>query len=179
MIPLTITTPRLILRPLTLADAPAIFAACSNPRITRYTLFDTHQSIDTTIAFLNDIAFPAYELNQAGPYGIVRKDDLTDTVIGCIGSMTKMEPVPCEEFGYWLAEPYWGQGLITEASQTFVDDLFASGRTKRVQAGVFAENGASIRVLEKAGLSKDEKMCGWLEHRGVELEHWYFAKCIG
>ena len=39
---MTLTTPRLVLRLITRADAPAVFAACSDPRLTEHTTFDTH-----------------------------------------------------------------------------------------------------------------------------------------
>ena len=47
-------TERLILRPLTLADAPAIFESCRDPRLTRFTLFETHNSIADALRFLNE-----------------------------------------------------------------------------------------------------------------------------
>jgi RimJ/RimL family protein N-acetyltransferase len=54
------------------------------------------------------------------------------------------------EFGYWLAEPHWGRGIMSAAVRDFVDHLFENTEIVRLYAGIFAFNAASGRVLEKA-----------------------------
>lgn len=56
-----------------------------------------------------------------------------------------------DEIGYWLARPYWGQGLMTLAVQHYTDHLMTREHLLRVEAMVFSHNPASQRVLEKAG----------------------------
>lgn len=61
-----------------------------------------------------------------------------------------------DEIGYWLAEPYWGRGLMTEAVQVFCNWLFATRPPLvRLEAIVFQHNPASLRVLEKAGFQQE------------------------
>lgn len=55
------------------------------------------------------------------------------------------------EIGYWLAEPYWGQGIMTGAVRVLVEHAFNHLRLVRVSAEPYASNRASVRVLEKAG----------------------------
>ena len=55
------------------------------------------------------------------------------------------------EIGYWLAKPYWGQGLMTEAVKKMTDYGFDEFGLVRVVANVFIFNPASARVLVKAG----------------------------
>ena len=55
------------------------------------------------------------------------------------------------ELGYWLAQPYWGRGITTNAVRTMTQWAFDTWQINRVWAGVFAWNPASARVLEKAG----------------------------
>jgi RimJ/RimL family protein N-acetyltransferase len=55
------------------------------------------------------------------------------------------------EIGYWLAEPYWGQGIVTEAVKEMVQYTFTHFDIYRLYAGIFEYNPASMRVLEKAG----------------------------
>ena len=50
--PPTLEIPRLILRPVTPADAAAVFLYASNPAVTRFTLFETHQTIDDSRWFV-------------------------------------------------------------------------------------------------------------------------------
>jgi RimJ/RimL family protein N-acetyltransferase len=55
------------------------------------------------------------------------------------------------EIGYWLGEPFWGRGIATEAVRAVTDYAFRTFDICRLEAGVFAWNPASARVLEKAG----------------------------
>src|SRR5437868_2300537 len=52
---------------------------------------------------------------------------------------------------FYLARPYWGRGLATEAGRAFVEFGFGELRLSRIVAGVDARNAASIRVIEKLG----------------------------
>ena len=53
--------------------------------------------------------------------------------------------------GYYLARPYWGRGLATEAAHAFVDFGFDELGLSRIKAAVEVGNLASVRVLEKLG----------------------------
>jgi RimJ/RimL family protein N-acetyltransferase len=55
------------------------------------------------------------------------------------------------ELGYWLAEPFWGNGIITKAVIQMVDYGFKTFDLTRIFARPFGTNKASQRVLEKAG----------------------------
>ncbi|MFY0022190.1 GNAT family protein, partial [Acinetobacter baumannii] len=55
------------------------------------------------------------------------------------------------EIGYWLAEPFWGQGIATEAVRQLVEYTFYYFDIVRLYAEVFETNKASMRVLEKNG----------------------------
>lgn len=53
------------------------------------------------------------------------------------------------ELGYWLAQPFWGQGIISDAIKLAIDFAFTSFEIDRVYARPFGTNRASQRVLEK------------------------------
>ena len=53
--------------------------------------------------------------------------------------------------GYYLAEPYWGQGIVTFAVKEACQRIFSETDILRIFAEPFAYNRASCRVLEKAG----------------------------
>ena len=55
------------------------------------------------------------------------------------------------EMGYWLAEPFWGNGIITKAIVQMVDYGFKNVDITRIFARPYGTNEASQRVLEKAG----------------------------
>ncbi len=62
------------------------------------------------------------------------------------------------ELGYWLAENYWGKGIITEAVKQMVDFAFRTYDINRVFARPFGNNPASQRVLEKAGFKLEARL---------------------
>ncbi|WP_066688666.1 GNAT family N-acetyltransferase [Christensenella intestinihominis] len=55
------------------------------------------------------------------------------------------------EIGYWLGEPFWGHGIMSEAVSRICRYVFAKYEIERIYAEPFARNRASRRVLEKAG----------------------------
>ena len=55
------------------------------------------------------------------------------------------------EIGYWLAEPFWGRGIASEALAAMTDYAITTHRLTRIYALPFAWNVASCRVLEKTG----------------------------
>jgi RimJ/RimL family protein N-acetyltransferase len=61
--------------------------------------------------------------------------------------------VPGEaQLAFYLARPYWGRGLATEAGRAFILRGFSGLGLSRIQAGMNALNQASIRVIQKLGL---------------------------
>ena len=59
------------------------------------------------------------------------------------------------EIGYWLGEPFWGRGIATEALIAVTEYAFENFDLCRLFAHVFDWNGASARVLEKAGYVRE------------------------
>ncbi len=83
---------------------------------------------------------------------IVRRVD--DHLIGWIGIGPSSRYPQAGELGlgYMLHRAAWGQGYATEAVQAIVDFGFRALGGQRISAWCYAANGASARVLEKAGL---------------------------
>jgi len=59
------------------------------------------------------------------------------------------------EIGYWLGEALWGRGIATEAVALATAHAFAEMKILRMFALPFADNPASVRVLEKAGYARE------------------------
>ena len=57
------------------------------------------------------------------------------------------------ELGYWLAEPFWGRGIMTWAVEEICREAFAAFDIVRIFAEPYAYNTGSRRVLEKAGFT--------------------------
>jgi ribosomal-protein-alanine N-acetyltransferase len=59
------------------------------------------------------------------------------------------------DFGYWLGEPYWGRGIMTEAARAVSSEAIRRFGLCRLEAAVFAWNPASMRVLEHCGFVRE------------------------
>ncbi|MFN0034170.1 MAG: GNAT family N-acetyltransferase [Saprospiraceae bacterium] len=78
-------------------------------------------------------------------------------VIGGIGAFLRTGVEGhLDEIGYWLAEPFRGQGIMTDVVRALCDGLFESRPALvRIEAKVHSYNPASARVLEKAGFERE------------------------
>jgi RimJ/RimL family protein N-acetyltransferase len=90
----------------------------------------------------------------AGPATDPAIDD-RDLLIGVVG-LEGIETEPSfrshrAEIGYWLAKPYWGRGIMTDVVRAVCEHGIREFGLLRITANVFAENVASMRVLEKCG----------------------------
>lgn len=148
--PPVLETERLVLRPYTEADAPILFPLVSNPNTTRFTLWEHHKSIDDTLTFVRDYALGRYAEGVPEPLAICLNSEPAKPIGSC-GCFWASCPHRTMEIGYWLAEPYWGRGIIVEAVRELVRYSFATMKPQRIQARVIDGNAASNRVLEKLG----------------------------
>lgn len=78
------------------------------------------------------------------------------------------------ELGWVIAPAHQGNGHCTAAVQLAIEDLFTKGYS-RVVAGAFSQNAASIRVMEKAGMTRQE-FTEPIEYRGIIHTCIYYAK---
>jgi RimJ/RimL family protein N-acetyltransferase len=62
------------------------------------------------------------------------------------------------EIGYWLGEPYWGRGVVTQVARVLAEQAFARPEVSRVFAAVHADNPASMRVLQKNGFFREAEL---------------------
>ena len=82
--------------------------------------------------------------------------DAGDGAVGGIGFVpgTDIERYSAE-IGYWLGETFWGRGIVTEALSLVTDHAFVRFNLLRLFALPFADNLGSVRVLEKAGYTRE------------------------
>ncbi|MFB6249963.1 MAG: GNAT family N-acetyltransferase [Salinibacter sp.] len=77
--------------------------------------------------------------------------------------------------GYWLAKPYWGQGLMTRAARRYVQYALTRLEVTRLTAEVFAWNDASARVLEKVGFRREGRLRKHREKDGALADVFYYG----
>ena len=83
------------------------------------------------------------------------------------------------EIGYWLAEEYWGQGIMPKAIQAVVEYGFQTFDIVRVFARPFSTNSTSQRVLEKAGFELEATLKKALFKKGEFMDELIYAKRNG
>jgi RimJ/RimL family protein N-acetyltransferase len=165
VLPSGFETERLILRRIALNDAPAIFAGyAQDPEIVRYLIWRPHRSLVDTEAYINRClaASPA----RARTYVLVGRTD--SRLIGAF-DLRRQEPHRLD-FGYVLAQPFWGRGLMTETLTEVARWALATPDIWRIGAVCDVDNLASARVMEKAGLAREGILRRWLVHPNLSLE---------
>jgi ribosomal-protein-alanine N-acetyltransferase len=131
-------TARLTLRPLVLADAPAVQQLAGAYEVALNTLLIPHPYPDGA----------AEEwISNAGPHTFAIDDG---QLVGCMGLVIKANAIG--EIGYWVGVPFWGRGYATEAGREVLRYGFEECGLQRICAGHFARNPASGRVLQKMGM---------------------------
>lgn len=79
------------------------------------------------------------------------------------------------ELGYWLAEEYWGAGIMTAAVKQICNEAFLRFDLLRIFAEPYAENKGSRRVLEKSGFVLEGVMKNGLEKNGKVMDYCMYA----
>lgn len=80
------------------------------------------------------------------------------------------------EMGFWLAEPYWGKGIMTEAVKRFTKLAFERFDLERIFAEPYTTNPASARVLEKAGYVLEGTLRANVFKEGKVLDQYLYAR---
>lgn len=80
------------------------------------------------------------------------------------------------QIGYWIGQPYAGQGLMTDAVRTLSRFAFGELTLHRIEAACIPENSRSIRVLEKAGFRREGLLRSYLRINGVWQDHYLYAR---
>ena len=165
-----IETPRLILRPFTMADARAMYENwASDPEVSKYLTWPAHSSVEITRMILRDWT-DGYENPDRYNWAIVPKDG-DGKPIGNISAVHVYEKVNAVEIGYCMGRPWWGQGIMTEALKAVTGFFFEQVGVNRVAARHDADNPASGRVMAKSGMRYEGtlRQLGWNNRGTVDL----------
>lgn len=162
MLPDRFLTSRLVLQPIAAADAGAIFAGyAQDEAVTRFLTWRPHRSRADADAYVaHCLATPP---DVARTYVLTDRQD--DTVIGAFD--LRRQAGHRLEFGYVLARPCWGRGLMTEVLTEIAGWALAQPAIFRIGAVCDVENVASARVMEKAGLVREGRLRRWLVHPNI------------
>lgn len=138
-------TERLILRPWCESDAEELYKYASDPEVGPPAGWPPHTSVENS----REIIFSV--LSKPETYAVCLKE--SGKPVGSIGLFRGdlAEKEDEYELGYWIGKPFWGQGLIPEASREMLRYAFEELKMERVWCGYYDGNEKSRRVQEKLG----------------------------
>ena len=145
----TLETPRLVLRPLKLADAPQIQILFPQWEIVRYlrNAIPWPYPADGALQYVRDMALPAIARGEAWHWTLRLRTE-PKQVIGFI-SLIKGKT---ENRGFWMSPPWQGRGLMSEACDAVTDYWFNVLKFPVLRVPKAVANAASRRISEKQGM---------------------------
>lgn len=163
-------TKRLILRPWLITDAEDLYKYAKDSNIGLVAGWIPHTSVENSKEVINNI------LAVDETYAVCLKQD--NKAIGSIGLMIGNSsnlklPNNEGEIGYWIGVPFWGQGLIPEATNELLRHGFEDLKLKKIWCGYFEGNIKSKRVQEKCGFiyHHTNKDIYWKMTNDIRTEH--------
>ena len=163
----TLETPRLVLRPAALTDAPAIQTHFANWNVIKHMggRVPWPYPVDGAERFLKDDALPRVNKGDAHLWAICLKAE-PDELIGIIEFRLAIDAN--DHRGFWIAEPYWRKGLMSEAVEAVNRFVFEDLELESFIEQNAADNPASRRLKEKSG----GELVGRRESRYLSGERW-------
>ena len=149
---LVLETERLLLRPVTIDDAPFVLTLLNEPSFLRFIGDKKVRNLEDARQYILTGPVASYEQHDFGLLLIELKDSHTPT--GMCG-LLKREDLPDPDIGFAFLPDYRGQGLAFEAATAVMKDARERLKLNQVLAIVNPDNDASIKLLERLGLRFD------------------------
>ena len=145
---------RVTLRPPVDGDIPAIYEACQDPLIPRFTTVPAEYSMAHALDFVQRVP-ASMELKREIPFVIEFGVGDDAEFAGVISFHTISLENHRAEIGYWVHAPMRGKGIATIAAKMITNYGFLTMGFRRIEAAVDIDNTASQKLLMSAGYSKE------------------------
>ena len=163
-------TERLWLRPFERSDQQDVHRICSLKEVAANTRTIPHPYPEGMALEWIEKQPVQWSQGKAAVFAVCLKDESGDRskakLIGAVGMMISEEDQNAE-IGYWMDQPFWGQGLCTEAVKTVLRFGLEDLGLHRIHAHYMTRNPASGRVMEKAGMKREGLLRGHVRKWGV------------
>ncbi|GAB3905634.1 GNAT family protein [Larkinella knui] len=167
-------TDRLVLKELTRSDLEKIHELHSQPEVDEFNTLGIPDNIETTESLLNGwLAVKKVVPRTSFILGIYRL--ITGDFIGLIALTLGKPNYSIAEVWYKTHPAYWRQGYTSEALNELIRYGFLHLQLHRIEAGCAVENRASIRVLEKAGMTREGRKRKILPLRGTWTDAYFYS----
>lgn len=145
---IVLQTERLYLREMTSQDAEMAYLLNSDPEVLKYTGDKAFESVEDARVFLENYAH--FKMYGFGRWAVIQKSN--NEFLGWCGLKYTKE-LNEHDIGYRLFKKHWNKGFATEAAKSCVDFGFIKFKMPFIVGRAMYDNKASIKVLEKIGLS--------------------------
>ncbi|MBQ7319164.1 MAG: GNAT family N-acetyltransferase [Clostridia bacterium] len=145
-----LSTERLLLRRMRVTDAEDMHRYACRSEVTRYLLWSPHPDLSYTREYLQYLN-TRYAAGTFYDWAVTLRSN--GRMIGTCGFTTIDPPNECAEVGYVLAPEYWGQGIAAEAVRAVLAFGFERLLLHRIEARFIEGNEASLRVMQKVGMT--------------------------
>lgn len=145
----TISLERLILRPFSLEDAPAVQEMAGDRYVAETTLYIPHPYEDGSAEQWINTHLDVFQKDQSLELAIIHREQ--NVLVGAI-SIGINRNFDLGELGYWIGKKYKNNGYCTEAAKGIVKYAFHEMNLNRVFARHLSKNPASGKVMEKLGM---------------------------
>ncbi|MET9297036.1 GNAT family N-acetyltransferase [Streptomyces sp. NPDC003077] len=173
MEPVTLTTERLLLRPHVPSDAPAVYAACQDPEIPRWTNVPSPYGMADAEEFVGRISPEGWRTDTSYNFAVIGRAD--GALVGSMGLIRMTPPGSPEhqaELGYWTAKEHRGKGLTAEAARAVARWALVDLGVERLEWLAEAGNEGSRAVAQKTGFHMEGVLRSKLLHQGTRRDAW-------
>jgi RimJ/RimL family protein N-acetyltransferase len=171
---MTLQTSRLMIKELSEEDLESIHQLHSLPEVDEYNTLGIPVNIEVTASLLQEwisqqAIFPRcsyvfrIELTESGDF------------IGLIALNLGKPNFKLAEIWYKTDPRFWKKGYTTEAVNALLEFSFSTLKLHRVEAGCAVENKASIKILEKVGMTREGSKRKILPIRGEWVDNYFYA----
>ena len=150
-----ISTQRLLVRPITIDDAPFILTLLNEPSFLRYIGDKQVRNVEDARQYILNGPVASYERHGFGLCLMELKE--SHTPVGMCGIL-KRDGLPDPDIGFALIPDFWNKGLAFEAATAVLKDARERLKLDRVLAITSLDNDASINLLERLGFRFERVM---------------------
>lgn len=173
-----LTTPRLLLRPIGPDDTAAVFAACQDPQIQRWTTVPSPYLREHAEQFACDYAPKAWAAGDAAVFGVT--DRGSGELLASVGlHFDRGRDEGIAEIGYWTSASARGRGVTTEAVAAACTWGFSTCGVERLEWYAEVGNLPSRRVAEKVGFTIEGTLRSFLVRPGGERVDGWVGSLLG
>jgi len=149
-----IITERIKLRLIIISDLHSIHTLHSLPETDEFNALGIPKNIEETKSIIEPW-IEEHKLNTIKNYTFAIENKLDTQFMGLFGLKLGSEKYKRAEIWYKIHSDFWKKGYATESLKAIINFGFETLKLHRIQAGCAVENIGSIKVLEKAGMTRE------------------------